>query len=97
VNLTKHDVEAVAKSRVSRAFSKTTNNWTVALVIGVIIGLGVAFKWSAIGGYVIWIAAVGLWFYYYSGLSKKQNEEKLRLVKEWEKEQRGVKDGTPKV
>ncbi len=86
MNLDRQDIEAVAKSRVSRMYSKTSNNWLIGLVIAVIIGLIVAFQLSSIGGYVIWIVAIVAWLVYYNGLTKKQNYEKHRLLREWEHE-----------
>lgn len=85
MNLDAKDIEAVAKSRVSRAEGNKTNVWVVICGFAIIAGAFVV-RYSMGFGWVLSIVGLLAFVYYWSTLSKKQNTYKIQLLQEWEKE-----------
>ncbi len=88
MNLTKQDIESVAKARVGRTEGNRTMYWLIGSAIAIVGGAYLTRMPNMnIAGWVISILGVIALLYYTRSLSMKQNVEKFKLLKEWEKEQ----------
>jgi type IV secretory pathway TrbF-like protein len=81
------DIEAVAKSRVSRQEGKRLNQVIWGVFIGVIIGMAVAWRINMFAGYGIVIIAIGIFLWQSSKVTKKQTLAMYQMVKMWKSEQ----------
>lgn len=88
MELSRTDVEMLAKGRVSKAEAKRTNQWIIGAGILLVISLFVV-RLSPYAGYAIMAFAVLGVLYYMNQLSKKQNAYKSQLVQQWESENKG--------
>ncbi len=80
------DIEAVAKSRVSRVENNKTNYWIVGCVLAIVVGAFVV-RYSVGIGWILSIAGLIVFIVYMNTLTKKQNIYKRELLDEWQKEQ----------
>lgn len=80
------DIEAVAKSRISRAEGDKITYWMVGSVVTIMIGAFVI-RYSVGMGWILSIAGLIAFIVYMNTLSKKQNIYKRELLDEWYKEQ----------
>ncbi len=80
------DIEAVAKSRISRAEGNKITYWMVGSVAAIVIGAFVV-KYSVGIGWILSVAGLLAFIVYMNTLSKKQNIYKRELLEEWQKEQ----------
>lgn len=80
------DIEAVAKSRISRAEGNKTTYWMVGSVATIMVGALVV-RYSVGAGWILSVAGLIAFVVYMNILSKKQNVYKRELLEEWEKEQ----------
>jgi hypothetical protein len=83
--LTVKDIETVAKGRINRQESKTTNYVTIAAVVLLAAGLYVL-RISTVGGFLCLIGGVAVFFYYTSLINKKQKAEQQRELIDWQNE-----------
>jgi hypothetical protein len=82
--LDQRDVEAVGRSRVSRAENKKTNTWMILSLLAIVAGVfvmnySVPVSWGLCG------AGVVVFFVYMNRLSRKQKSYTARLLDEWSK------------
>ena len=80
------DIEAIAKSRIIRAEGNKQTYWIIGIIV--LVGLGFYFRASsALIGWGLCIAGLVSFIYYMNSLTKKQNNYKIQLLNEWQKEQ----------
>ena len=85
--LEQKDVEAIGKSRVSRAENKKTNTWMIVSLAIVVIGV-FAMRYSMPVAWGLCLAGVVMFFVYFNRLGKKQRSYTARLLEEWRKEKK---------
>ncbi len=83
------DIEAIARSRVSRAEGSRQTYWLLSVMVAIGISLFVV-RFNPILGWVCGGGGVLGFIYYMNGLSKRQNAYKEELLKEWRVEQAQV-------
>lgn len=81
------DIEAVAKSRISRAEGNKMTYWMVGCVVAIVFGAFVIQRGFVGIGWILSIAGLIAFLVYWTTLSKKQNVYKRELLEEWEKKQ----------
>lgn len=81
------DIEAVAKSRISRAEGNKMTYWMVGCVATIVIGAFAVQRGFVGVGWILSIIGLIAFVVYMNTLSKKQNIYKRELLSEWEKEQ----------
>ena len=86
MKLESKDIEAVAKSRASRAEGKTMLYWMIGVAVLVMAGIYVV-RSNTMAGWALCIIGVIGFLYYQNTLTKKQNALKYRLLKEWQAEE----------
>ena len=87
MKLDERDVEAVAKSRVSREANNKTNLWMLASVIAIMGGVFIV-NLSRLMGWVVSVAGFIAFIWYVNSLNKRQAEYNRQLQAEWRLEQR---------
>lgn len=85
------DIEAVAKSRVSRAEGNKSTYWTVGSTLCLVAGIFIQ-GYNQIAGWTLVIVGFIAFVYYMNVLSKKQNRYKAKLVRDWVEEQRQLQE-----
>lgn len=83
LQINSQDVVAIAKARVTRAYSKATNYWYYGLIAACFIGV-LLFRVTSIAGWVVIIGAVIGFAWYSVKLTRKQNLAAKKLLKEWQ-------------
>ncbi len=79
------DIEAIAKSRVNRREGNKITYWMMGSLVAIVVGVFVV-KTLYIG-WAFLIGGAGVFLWYMNTLSKRQNDYKNYLLKEWEQEQ----------
>lgn len=82
--LDEKDVEAVAKSRVSREENNKTNIWMVAAVVAIVGGVFIV-NFSKIAGWAVSVAGFIAFIWYMNKLGSKQKAYTQKLLDEWNK------------
>lgn len=77
------DIESIAKGRVSRRESKKTNGYLTFLVCMLVVGIGLAYWVSYIGGLGAIVVGVIVYLVLMSSINKKQRDEIIMLKREW--------------
>lgn len=85
MNLDEKDIEAVAKSRVSRAENNKTNAWMVGSVIAIVGGVFIV-NFSRLAGWVVSVGGFATFIWYINSLGKRQAEATRQLLAEWGRE-----------
>jgi hypothetical protein len=86
MKLDEKDIEAIAKSRVSRQDNNKSNYWMVGSVMAIVGGVFIV-NFARLLGWGVAIAGFATFILYMNNLSKKQNLAVQQLLGEWRAEQ----------
>ena len=88
MRLDNKDIEAIAKSRVSRIESKTAMYWMVGVGAAIVAGI-LLVRINTLLGWGLCVAGVIAFVYYQNTQSKKANILKAQLMQEYKRESDG--------
>ncbi len=91
MQLSRFDIEDLAKARVNRNEKKNTDKWFWGMMVFVVAGFALGYAVNIWVGALVCIASVVAFLWYNSQLSKKQNVMRATMLKQWTEENKSSK------